>query len=872
MQPIFKKMGITISAARLLVGCSIYLWLVACPALGQVVTKEMIKPEHYKLWSILDLKELSADGRFVSYTLSYPQGSDTLFVMSINRKRKYAFANCQFGRFATANLFAVKIEAGIELLHLDSGNKMAFSDLESYDFSATGSKIILKEKQGNAMRLRIIDQAGKSLSTIDSIGDYKLSDDARHVAFTIEGKKGALGVMRLDNLKINWIAQKKGAAYSGITWGANDDAVLFLKSQADAAMPMAVGMNNLRTGKTQVLEFRDSQRMQPVIDPRFPLTVSDDLGRVFFAFKQPDTAKTENPNVQVWHSRDRQTFIQHENEKEPRRTKVALWSLESNDCRELMSEQENVLLFAGKHRFALTADKLKHEPQWDYEAGLDFSITDLEHGEKTAFLEKHSPVMHHVLPSPGGKYILYFRDRQWVAYDLKTKIAKSLTANLNVVFDDELHDTMQERQAYGVAGCIEDDKAVLIYDRYDIWEIDPVSVKATRLTHGREKGVAYRILTDNGRLRQTPNYSGWTSPTISMEDGLLLSANGDDRQSGFSRWSRTKGVTPLVYGQERCEQIKCADGLCVYQNQDFDLPAGLQILKGRKVTQLFRSNTQHERFEWGKAEPFHYIGMDGKPNEGFLCYPAGFKSGKTYPMVVHIYEKQYRDIHLYRAPKETNPNGFNLTQYLQNGYVVLFPDLSFKMGEPGISAVKNLELAVGKVLEMGIVDPKRIGLIGHSFGGYEANFVITQTGLFAAAVSGAGIADIESHNFSINWDTGKSDMWRYEYQQFRMGGSIFENRAAYERNNPIRYAEDITTPLLSWTGGVDTQVDWQQTTKFYMAMRRLGKQHVMLIYPGDWHALNKKENQIDLSQKVKAWFDHYLKGEPAERWILQPQN
>lgn len=357
-----------------------------------------------------------------------------------------------------------------------------------------------------------------------------------------------------------------------------------------------------------------------------------------------------------------------------------------------------------------------------------------------------------------------------------------------------------------------------------------------------------------------------------MEKGLLLSAHGDDQQSGFSKWSRKKGVTPLLYGPERCEKIKCVNGTCVFQSQDFNLPSGLQILKGKEVTELFRSNPQHKRFEWGKAEPFHYIGIDGKRNEGFLCYPVGFRGDKTYPMVVHIYERQHRDLHLYRAPKETNSNGFNLTQYLQDGYIVLFPDLRFRMGEPGISTVKNLELAVGKVQQMGIVDPKQIGLIGHSYGGYQTNFVITQTNMFAAAVSGAGVGDIESNNFSINWDTGKSNMWRYEYQQYRLGGSIFGNREAYECNNPIRYVENVTTPLLSWTGGADTQVDWQQTTMFYMAMRRLGKQHAMLVYPGDWHILNKKENQIDLSIKIKAWFDYYLKGEPAERWILEPQN
>lgn len=159
-------------------------------------------------------------------------------------------------------------------------------------------------------------------------------------------------------------------------------------------------------------------------------------------------------------------------------------------------------------------------------------------------------------------------------------------------------------------------------------------------------------------------------------------------------------------------------------------------------------------------------------------------------------------------------------------------------------------------------------MFGHSFGGYETNFIISQTNIFAAAVSGAGISDIISMYFNIGKSFDfQSDMFRFENQQWRMGKSLYDDKEAYLRNSPIMHAENVKTPLLLWTGKNDRIVPWNQSISYYLALRKLGVKNEMLVYPDEEHSLANPSNQTDLSKRMMAWFDHLLKGYPEPEWI-----
>jgi dipeptidyl aminopeptidase/acylaminoacyl peptidase len=212
--------------------------------------------------------------------------------------------------------------------------------------------------------------------------------------------------------------------------------------------------------------------------------------------------------------------------------------------------------------------------------------------------------------------------------------------------------------------------------------------------------------------------------------------------------------------------------------------------------------------------------------------------------------------------------GFNIANLTAKGYFVLLPDIEYEMGNPGLSAADCTIAATKEVIRRGLVNSDKIGLTGHSFGGYETNFIITQTDLFAAAVSGAGISDLRSHYLSIGWPLGSAEIWRYESQQLRMNKSLFEDKDGYDRNSPVVHADRVNTPLLLWTGEEDRQIHYYQSIAFYLALQRCNKKEIMLVYPSDRHVIYDRSHQKDLTRRIEEWFDYYLKDKSEAKWIV----
>jgi dipeptidyl aminopeptidase/acylaminoacyl peptidase len=262
-----------------------------------------------------------------------------------------------------------------------------------------------------------------------------------------------------------------------------------------------------------------------------------------------------------------------------------------------------------------------------------------------------------------------------------------------------------------------------------------------------------------------------------------------------------------------------------------------------------------------------YANSKGERLQGILYYPASFVPGKTYPMVVYMYEKLSRNLHVYSVP--TNRSPYNAAVFTARGYFFLNPDISFRARDPGLSALDAVESAVKRVIAKGHVDPKRVGVMGHSWGGYESTFLATRSDLFAAAVAGAPLTDLLSMYGSVYWNSGQPETGHYETGQERMQVPFWEDSDAYFRNSPVLSIPRMKTPLLVAFGDKDGAVDWHQGIEMYNLARRAGKQFVLLVYPGENHGLAKKPNQIDYQRRALEWFGHYLHGETAPDWITR---
>ncbi|MBA4320773.1 MAG: hypothetical protein C0412_20470, partial [Flavobacterium sp.] len=443
----------------------------------------------------------------------------------------------------------------------------------------------------------------------------------------------------------------------------------------------------------------------------------------------------------------------------------------------------------------------------------------------------------------------------------------NLTKKVTTHWDNyNTSDAPHQFGAYGNPGWTNDGKNVLLYDANDIWLVAIDGSSCKRLTRGYEKNLVYRITPIEYDWRSQSNYDGRKPTIFDLSKDLLLEAtNRENWSTGYFIYNDKSKEQPIVYEASKIDEIrKSKKSYYIFQNQTFNQSPRLEFRKKNDAVSkiLFESNKQQAAYFWGKSELLYYSNSKGQKLKAALFYPANYDPTKKYPMVVEIYDVMSKNRYNYANPSFLNPEGFNVTNYTLNGYFVLMPDIIYQMGNPGSSAVDCVTAGVNAVIGKGLVDKDKIGLYGHSFGGYETNFIISQTPIFAAAVSGAGISDIISLYFNISRNGYfQSDMWRFENQQFRIGKSLYEDKEVYVNNSPIMHAENVRTPLLLWTGKNDRIVPWNQSITYYLALRKLGVSTQMLVYPDEDHSLENADNQKDLSKRMMRWFDYLLKGE-----------
>lgn len=850
--------------------CFLVLWFITSPLIAQVKPLKQLTRNDYHLWGDVNINSISADGNWINYKISYSNGTDTLFVKGTKGYPKFIFPKGVYGIFSSSGYFACKSTEGLKVINLSTGKTTLYQDVKSFNFSRDGQKLVILKSQNTSV-LQVLNVKGKTLLSLNNVVDYTINKNASHLIYTMEKDSvSKSGIVFLEKqVKHQILATDTNSKFSDFVWNS-DKAVAFYKSKNN--METSILFYNIN--KNQLYEFtppinNEFWNLNTIKqDWKYKLTISRDLEKVFFAAGSKTFDKTlPDDGVQIWNGNSKYVYPQQQILKKQEHLKLCFWQPTLGNYQVLNSVDKPWVMVTGNYKYAIYGNPETYEPQFDDKGPMDFYIKDLNSGTTKLLLNKHSSYELHTLPSPTGKYIAYFKSGNWFVYNIKNGEHKNITQNINSHFENQFNVIGGEIEACGIAGWTAGDKTILIYDNYDIWEYRFETDDFKRLTNGKEKKIVFRISPEAGVNILKKNFDGYQSKVIAPLDKLLLRASGEHGESGYFTWEDSNGERPIVYKNSLIDQSFIADKNFVYREQRFDIsPRIISINKEKKNTSLAQSNVHQKKYYWGTAREINYSNKTGQNLKGYLCYPAGYIPGKKYPMIVHIYQTQFQDFNTYALPMEEQSEGFDPLMFISDGYLVLYPNIVNGSDQAGTSAAEWVLAATNKVIEMGVVDSDRIGLIGHSFGGYETNYIITQTNLFAAAVSGGGISDLQSYYLGINWTTGKPDTWRLENQQWHMSNSLFENRSKYFENSPISFAENIQTPLLLWSGRQDTQVNWHQSVEFYLALRRLKKKQIMLLYPDEGHSLMKPDNQMDLVTKIKDWFDYFLKKEKI-KWI-----
>jgi dipeptidyl aminopeptidase/acylaminoacyl peptidase len=355
------------------------------------------------------------------------------------------------------------------------------------------------------------------------------------------------------------------------------------------------------------------------------------------------------------------------------------------------------------------------------------------------------------------------------------------------------------------------------------------------------------------------------------ESTVVVTYDDAGKQDGFYRIDLANGASSKLLEKSQC-YFSCSGGVPVAtsggqtigyysedaQNAEEIWISDAEVRNARKLTHL---NPQFENYKMGEAKLIDWLGDDGQHLQGALLLPSDYEEGKRYALIVYVYGGGLESELLDQSGFSRGP--LNMQLLATRGYAVLFPDSPENVGTPMFDLAKTVLPGVNKVIEMGIADPARLGVMGHSNGGYSTLALIVQTKRFKAAIEADGMGDLTGHYGQLD-KSGGAFGTSLENGQNALGGSPWQVRDKYIENSPIFYLDRVETPLLIIQGTKDDTVAPFLADEVFVGLRRLGRDVEYAKYEGEQHTPLgwSYANQVDLANRIIAWFDKYLKAGP----------
>lgn len=722
---------------------------------------------------------------------------------------------------------------------------------------------------------------GSERSFADAL-DYSFSKDAKTLVFTVSSRKEeSNGVYAAtpgnDAAPVDLLTGK--GKYSRLTWDDDQTQMAFISDRDDADSKQAkFKLYHWDRKSAKAAEIVSTAtpgfRSEMVISDRGALSFSLDGGELFLGVapppepeKEADADPTEEKVVaDLWHWKD--DYIQPMQKiratQDRNRSYRAVYHIKDQKFVQLADQTMENASPSANGQWAIGTDDREYRRLVGYDTNYsDVYLVNTADGSRRELLKKQRSNLSW---SPNGKYALFYDGKNWNTVSAPDGKITNLTEKLGVSFWREDTDTPSAPGPYGSGGWVKDDKYVLLYDEFDVWQIAPDGSSAKNLTDGvgRKEKIEFRVV----RLEQERGEDRGFDPAKPL---MLAAENTWTRDSGFYRDKIDGGSAPeklLMTAKNFSVPVKAkdADVLMVTASRYDEFPdihvtdSSFKNLK--KVSELGK---QMEPFTWGKAELVRYKNLDGVALSGILIKPDNFDPKKKYPMMVYIYEKLSQGLHQFQAPSPGT--SINRTYYASNGYLVFMPDIVYTIGYPGQSALKCVLPAIQAVVDQGFVNEDAVGIQGHSWGGYQIAYMVTQTNRFKAAAPGALVGNMTSAYSGIRWGSGLPRQFQYERTQSRIGGSLWEYPMRFLENSPVFHAHRVQTPILMLHNDDDDAVPWYQGIEYYLALRRLDKEVYMFNYNGEKHGLRRRQNQKDYTRRLQEFFDHKLKGAPMPEWM-----
>lgn len=876
----------------------------------------------YDNWQRVGDRLISADGKWVAYTVDPQEGDGKLVVRSLHAeivKKIERGSNPQFsyeGRFLVFKIKARYTETREAKIKKKKAEDQPKDSLGILDLvkdtlitiaSVKGFKMPAKQEGLLAVQLESLEKAGENTETGSDLQVYNLltgtekkisriteyffsSMGGSLVMEQVKAPKDSAGqtrvlLFKVTNATIDTISTG-GNDFRGYSFSEDGSQLAFM-AERDARPKELMKYYRLYYFKegmdsAQVLVDKNSVgvKLGTTISEFSTLRFNKEGNRLFFGTAPIQPARDTNliemdlVKLDVWHYKD--DFLQTQQlynlKNEQERNYLALIELSSRKIIQLGSPQlpQVYLPYEGDGQwvYGITDWGNRIEAQWTGSTKKDIYRIDLLTGDTLLVKKGLHGLITPSFISPSGQSII------WYDYQLKQYVSwrngQSTVFSRSIPFPlyEEENDVPAPASPYGIAGWLSGDTAVLIYDKYDVWRTSlsgktkPVNITQT----GRTKKEIYRYLRLDAEEKYlfSSLFSYWRyQQDVNKSAGLAAA----EWEKGKLIW-KNRQTGPFQYGmplKSRWEEV------LIYTKESYTSPPNLYawgLTDNSAEIKLSAINQQQEQYWWGQASLYSFKTIDGKMAKGVLYRPENFDPTKKYPVIFYFYETHTNTLHSYIPPTPTGSR-LNVSFFVSRGYVVFSPDIYYTKGHPAKSCYNYVVGAATQLARESWIDPKNMGIQGQSWGGIQVAQLITMTNLFKAAWAGAPVANMTSAYGGIRWESGLNRQFQYEKTQSRIGATLWERLDLYLENSPLFHLPKVKTPLVIMANDADGAVPWYQGIELFTAMRRLGKQVWMLNYNGEAHNLRERKNQKDISIREQQYFDWLLKGEKAPRWITE---
>ncbi|MCK5821744.1 MAG: S9 family peptidase [Bacteroidales bacterium] len=784
----------------------------------------------------------------------------------------------------------------IELKNLNTGASKQYKSNASYLFAEEKNYFITSNKNS----LLIYDLENQREHYIGNIGEFLIDKKTDYIAYTIssEDKRGnGIYLYNLKNMTTRAV-QTGNFIYSSLSWNEAKNKLAAFKYTQDKVKVdyehMCISIiSDIDSDYPESEEFivKDiggiPEGMGPAVKVASYLgkTIwSNDDERLFIKIKEYDSkkdkelkddkgSKEEEATVNVWHWKDKKLLSQRMMEAERKKNEVfdAVFFLKSNTIVQISSEEvQRIMMSQGTDKWAIGTDNREYISDWDVRKN-DLYLIDLMTGKKNILTKAYSGQVH---ISPDGKSMVLWENGHYWYHGFENNEKHCITCETDASFINKEDDHWGSKRDYGFVGWVKDQKAMLVNHKLDLWLLPlEANSKGRNLTEPITSKDSIRFRFDDLSFLRKPEiedrYIDFSSPII------LSAFNIKTKYAGYYQLENER-LKKLIYKPASFSASRGRGGLIkaeksdaiIYKLGDYrDYPeaylSNTRFSGSKKIT---NTNPQQKDYKWGKRILIDYTNDDGLALQGVLSIPDGYSKKQKLPMLVYSYEKMSQNMYSYPSPRISG-SGLCEMMYVSDGYLFLQPDIHFNVGTPHSDMHECIDAAIKRVIELGYADENSIGYEGFSYGGHSGMFMSTQDNRFAAIAAGAGVSNlVQGFNIDIVRD-GSNEQDYYMTGQGRLGTDPVSDTEMFISESAVFNAQNMNTPLLLFHGTEDNVVQWEHSFGLYSILRYLKKPVVFLSYRGEGHGLRKRSNRLDIQNKLKEYFDHYLKGKEAGDWI-----